>query len=358
MKMCLDCGYELPDEASFCMYCGCKLLENKNKKCPHCGFKDLPQEAVFCPNCGKKLPLQNIEKQPTAQLLSCIVGGLLQHKHKEACQHSIQEKKEASFPKLVTKVRGGLHVGDYFYSDGTTSTQLLPQKKAVGVVFSLETTEEEKKHGWTHGHIFALSGIKINVRRKYPFLGEHLELTKTLHWTRGSNNAKQIFPNSEKRSLVEAIGDKDGFIYTNNPETNGLNYEVFNAARAYNTICPLPQNKTSKWYLPAIGQLYELLINLGGIPASSLQTTKRGIINHPRLVLKSQRKGFINLMQKYGYDGNNALGQVHHIASSSEYGKDWCWNLDMEYDGSEDMYIETIAKHNGPSLEVYAVAAF
>ena len=361
MKKCPSCGQELPDTASFCMYCGNAIPESNTKNCPHCGFKDLPQEAVFCPNCGKELsPKPSPKPQPTPQPApQPQPTPQPTPQPNPAPQPKPKPQPLLVFPKPGIKERDGLHVGDYFYDDGTTSSELIQSKKAVGVVFSLETTEEEKKHGWTHGHIFALSGIKIKTIRKYPIFGERLEITKKLHWTRGSDNATQIFSGSENRSLFEAMRDKGGLIYTNDPKTNDPNYEVFTAARAYNTICPLPQFTTSGWYLPAIGQLYELLINLGGIPESSFQTTASRISKHPKLIFKSQRKGFIQLMQKYGFNDNNSLGLVHNIASSSEYGKAWCWNLMITpYDSYENMYIETIAKHNVPSLEVYAVAAF
>ena len=47
---CLQCRFENPPEALFCMKCGGKL----ERKCPHCGTK-FPEEALFCMKCGKSL---------------------------------------------------------------------------------------------------------------------------------------------------------------------------------------------------------------------------------------------------------------------------------------------------------------
>jgi hypothetical protein len=43
-------------------------------------------------------------------------------------------------------------IGDYFYIDGTLSHRKSEDKKAVGVVFTLETTEEEKKGKFVCSH--------------------------------------------------------------------------------------------------------------------------------------------------------------------------------------------------------------
>ena len=59
-------------------------------------------------------------------------------------------------------------IGDYFYIDGTLSHQKSEDKKAVGIVFTLETTEEEKKHGWIHGQIIALKNCTKAGISWYP----------------------------------------------------------------------------------------------------------------------------------------------------------------------------------------------
>ena len=47
-------------------------------------------------------------------------------------------------------------IGDYYYEDGTLSSELLTDKKCVGIVYSLETSDFEKEQGFPHGHIIAM----------------------------------------------------------------------------------------------------------------------------------------------------------------------------------------------------------
>lgn len=245
-----------------------------------------------------------------------------------------------------------VNIGDFFFDDGTSSPTLIAGKKAVGVVFSLENTHEEKSHGWVHGHIIALSNVKLKVPRKYPLIGEHLEMCKELHWTREYDKAEQLFPD-DKYMLNDVLNDKDGYIYTNNTKTNDLCYEVFRAAKAFNDVWPIPQNATSGWYLPAIGQLYEVLTNLGKLPVAAF-TTKAGTkLEETKVVLPNLRIDFIKQMKKYGFN----IGLCRNIASSSECGKRNCWHLQLTpFVNNCDMFIEAIQKDQ--LFEVFPVAAF
>lgn len=54
-----------------------------------------------------------------------------------------------------------LRIGDYVYSDGNFSRELSKEKECSGIIFSLETTPNQKKKGWTHGKIMALKDYKI-----------------------------------------------------------------------------------------------------------------------------------------------------------------------------------------------------
>ena len=67
MKRCIDCGAQLPDDSSFCQYCGSENLtqevqndtkqeelnKTRYKKCLNCG-KELPEDSSFCQYCGSK----------------------------------------------------------------------------------------------------------------------------------------------------------------------------------------------------------------------------------------------------------------------------------------------------------------
>ncbi len=50
MLYCRNCGKEISDEASYCLYCGAR---QKDIFCRECG-KKIPSNAVFCPHCGSR----------------------------------------------------------------------------------------------------------------------------------------------------------------------------------------------------------------------------------------------------------------------------------------------------------------
>lgn len=52
MKRCPKCHAEFGDGATFCEYCGAKLV--KPCVCPHCG-EEVSDDAAFCLKCGKPI---------------------------------------------------------------------------------------------------------------------------------------------------------------------------------------------------------------------------------------------------------------------------------------------------------------
>ena len=51
---CPHCQADNPEEATFCIKCGQKILEDIPLKCPECGT-ELPEGAIFCYKCGQSL---------------------------------------------------------------------------------------------------------------------------------------------------------------------------------------------------------------------------------------------------------------------------------------------------------------
>lgn len=196
---CNSCGGIIPDGSSFCMHCGREVKVELS--CSHCGFKSFLPKALFCPSCGMRLTLK------------------------------------------ITDCWNDLKIGDYYYSDGSFSTQLDQSKTCVGIVFSLETTAEEKKHGWTHGQIVALEDA--GGGKRYIWGPGELLLTSHVHEWRGAKK------------------DKDGYLYSNSIYVSGIKYEAFAAARKFSAL--LPSEKTSGWYLPSVGQWVEIIENLGQV---------------------------------------------------------------------------------------------
>ena len=192
-----SCGRIIPDGSKYCMYCGSEA--RMELSCSHCGFKAIPSEALFCPVCGMRLTLK------------------------------------------VDDCWDNLKIGDYYYSDGSFSTHLDQLKTCVGIVFSLETTVEEKKHGWTHGQIVALKDAGGGDRYQWGPWGSLLT-THVDEWR-------------------DVRKDKDGYLYSNSIYAS--KYEAFAAARKFSAL--LPSEKTSGWYLPSVGQWVEIIENLGQV---------------------------------------------------------------------------------------------
>ena len=75
----------------------------------------------------------------------------------------ISENSDTTEVASLTKLYGGIKIGDYFYEDGTFSHKFVVGKKPIGLVYSLITSEEEKAKGWTHGRIVSIYEIPENI---------------------------------------------------------------------------------------------------------------------------------------------------------------------------------------------------
>lgn len=133
-------------------------------------------------------------------------------------------------------------IGDYYYSDGTVSSVWDVDKTAIGVVFSLETSETDKMQGFTHGQIVALSDLS----------------DKKLSW---DSNPKDIieYPNYGWANRLEALNDLNGlgYMHCDGNEALPINYDCINY-RKEDEICGI-----SYWHVPTAGQWAVLLENLG-----------------------------------------------------------------------------------------------
>ena len=151
-----------------------------------------------------------------------------------------------------------VNIGDYYYSDGTwgsiaehTNSTASP----IGVIFSNSTSDIDKGHNWTHGYAMALQNAGSGAA--------------TYQWyTSNSNN-----PTSSSITTPDQImSDKEGYTYTGYIQTSG--YVAGIAARGYtakdkneNTVAA--PSCSSGWYLPSIGQWYDIWANLGGMVTAS-----------------------------------------------------------------------------------------
>lgn len=142
-----------------------------------------------------------------------------------------------------------IQIGDFYYSDGTFSHQLLNEKKCVGVVFDLETTTLEKQNGWTHGHIVAMEDAVASTKwcSKIGMSGTNFPTATNYEYFADGGYLLSIYP------LGWSFYD-----FGELPELIAIN-----KAKRFSQL-PLPKPLTSGWYLPDALQMVQLLKNLGG----------------------------------------------------------------------------------------------
>lgn len=177
-------------------------------------------------------------------------------------------------------------IGYFFYTDGSFSVKLNKGKVCVGIVFSLETTETEKAHGWTHGQIVAL---------------EDANYGNPVVWEQGDKYHDLPFPHvnyqwDDSMGWFSARKDKEGYLYTHSESVwNIKKYEAFQVAKQYKGT--LPEGKTSGWYLPSIGQWADIITHLG-----KAEVTHTEPLTSPSVVFDGNTEGLKSLqIQKTRY---------------------------------------------------------
>lgn len=189
---------------------------------------------------------------------------------------------------LITR-SNDLRIGDFYYSDGTTSHVQNDNKECIGIVFSLNTSQEEKRLGFTHGYIVAMNDCDGGTQVNW---GKNIDLPD---------------PHKNIDYVEDFIYDKNGYIYNFMGKFDRSN-PAYILAKNYEVSLPL--NKTSGWYLPSVGQWYDILSNLG-----ELQLQNHFYFNGSKIKQSLQRKG-LNI------SGNSYL-------TSTERDKSMTWIVDF-----------------------------
>jgi len=159
-----------------------------------------------------------------------------------ACEEYLSAHPVDKYPSHATA-----KVGDFYYTDGTISSELLPDKEAVGIVFSLEPSEVDKTMGYSHGQIVALSDI-----------------TAKMSWDETSLKDYDKYPNYTWKNRMSALDDINGIAYTNCEGYICL--DISNECMQYmgNEVKGI-----SEWYLPTAGQWAKIIENIGGAKVDS-----------------------------------------------------------------------------------------
>ena len=240
-----------------------------------------------------------------------------------------------------------LQVGDFFLADGN----LLPKEteasevrtvNVVGIVFQTDPkrigqAEKNKLGGNVHGLVMAVKNIA--TWRAWGPYGQDEGLTKCV--TKADNyNDISGYGNCE-----HIRANRGSF----------ANYPAFKAADDYNTICPVPSTTTG-WYLPASGQWWDILQNLGGCP----------VLADVTLQTSSDSGDFFWSGQGDVPAALNAwMGKIATASKDNFNDRDWFWSSSEYLDTGvrawavySDGYVNCNWRNKGFSYGVRPVLAF
>ena len=254
--------------------------------------------------------------------------------------------------KNVTYAESGIaRIGDFYCTknNGTTG-YLIPKEadettvqaaKVVGIVFQTDKSrigakEKEKLGGEGNVHGLVMAVKNIATRQAWGLFGMDEGLTTC-------------------RTKADNYNDISGYGNCEHIRTNRGNfdsYPAFKAAYDYNTTCPVPATTTG-WYLPASGQWWDILQNLGGCPALADVTQQTSPDIAGEFLWKSQGDvpaALNKWMENIAVGDKDTFNNLVLFFSSSEHSKfhTWYWILNnfqgmvrciwaSKFDGSDNV---------------------
>lgn len=254
--------------------------------------------------------------------------------------------------KNVTYAESGIaRIGDFYCTknNGTTG-YLIPKEadettvqaaKVVGIVFQTDKSrigakEKEKLGGEGNVHGLVMAVKNIATRQAWGLFGMDEGLTTC-------------------RTKADNYNDISGYGNCEHIRTNRGNfdsYPAFKAAYDYNTTCPVPATTTG-WYLPASGQWWDILQNLGGCPALADVTQQTSLDIAGEFLWKSQGDvpaALNKWMENIAVGDKDTFNNLVSFCSSSEHSKyhTWYWILNnfqgmvrciwaSKFDGSDNV---------------------
>lgn len=254
--------------------------------------------------------------------------------------------------KNVTYAESGIaRIGDFYCTknNGTTG-YLIPKEadettvqaaKVVGIVFQTDKSrigakEKEKLGGEGNVHGLVMAVKNIATRQAWSLFGMDEGLTTC-------------------RTKADNYNDISGYGNCEHIRTNRGNfdsYPAFKAAYDYNTTCPVPATTTG-WYLPASGQWWDILQNLGGCPALADVTQQTSPDIAEEFLWKSQGDvpaALNKWMENIAVGDKDTFNNLVSFCSSSEHSKyhTWYWILNnfqgmvrciwaSKFDGSDNV---------------------
>ena len=253
--------------------------------------------------------------------------------------------------KNVTYAESGIaRIGDFYCTKNNGPTgYLIPKEadettvqaaKVVGIVFQTDKSrigakEKEKLGGEGNVHGLVMAVKNIATRQAWGLFGMDEGLTTC-------------------RTKADNYNDISGYGNCEHIRTNRGNfdsYPAFKAAYDYNTTCPVPATTTG-WYLPASGQWWDILQNLGGCPALA-DVTQQTSPDTGEFLWKSQGDvpaALNKWMENIAVGDKDTFNNLVSFCSSSEHSKyhTWYWILNnfqgmvrciwaSKFDGSDNV---------------------
>lgn len=253
--------------------------------------------------------------------------------------------------KNVTYAESGIaRIGDFYCTkDNGTTGYLIPKEadettvqaaKVVGIVFQTDKSrigakEKEKLGGEGNVHGLVMAVKNIATRQAWGLFGMDEGLTTC-------------------RTKADNYNDISGYGNCEHIRANRgsfANYPAFKAAYDYNTTCPVPATTTG-WYLPASGQWWDILQNLGGCPALA-DVTQQTSPDTGEFLWKSQGDvpaALNKWMENIAVGDKDTFNNLVSFCSSSEHSKyhTWYWILNnfqgmvrciwaSKFDGSDNV---------------------
>ena len=254
--------------------------------------------------------------------------------------------------KNVTYAESGIaRIGDFCCTKKNGATgYLIPKEadettvqaaKVVGIVFQTDKSrigakEKEKLGGEGNVHGLVMAVKNIATRQAWGLFGMDEGLTTC-------------------RAKADNYNDISGYGNCEHIRTNRGNfdsYPAFKAAYDYNTTCPVPATTTG-WYLPASGQWWDILQNLGGCPALADVTQQTSPDIAGEFLWKSQGDvpaALNKWMENIAVGDKDTFNNLVSFCSSSEHSKyhTWYWILNnfqgmvrciwaSKFDGSDNV---------------------
>ena len=254
--------------------------------------------------------------------------------------------------KNVTYAESGIaRIGDFYCTkDNGTTGYLIPKEAdettvqaatVVGIVFQTDKSrigqaEKNALGGKDKVHGLVMSVKNIATRQAWSLFHKDEGLTTC-------------------KTKADNYNDISGYGNCEHIRTNRGNfdsYPAFKAAYDYNTTCPVPATTTG-WYLPASGQWWDILQNLGGCPALADVTQQTSPDIAGEFLWKSQGDvpaALNKWMENIAVGDKDTFNNLVSFCSSSEHSKyhTWYWILnnfqgmvrciwESKFDGSDNV---------------------